>query len=133
MPADDASSPSTPPRTHPKRNLPPALASPHTLGHISGLPRTAAAQRALERRAAVVLRAMDAAQIEAAYEAATARINAILDEDRRRNEELDREVGKRTAQRQLERKLWYRQKEVKAARKGEAAAGADVVKEEAAE
>ena len=106
----------SPLRTFTKRNLPPSLASTYLHGHISGHPRTHAAQRALERRRNAILRAMDRAQIAAAYDDATRRINALLDEDRRRHEELDREVEKLTAQRQLERKLFWRQKEAKAAK-----------------
>ena len=123
----------SPLRTFTKRNLPASLASTYRHGHISGHPRAPAAQRALERRRNAILRAMDAAQIAAAYDDATRRINALLDEDRRRHEELDREKEKLTAQRQLERKLFWRQKEEKAAKGkgGGGSGGGSVVKEEA--
>ena len=71
---------------------------------------------------------MNAEQIEAAYMETTNRINAILDEDRKRNEEIDREVENMTAQRELERKLFWRQKEERAGKVKADAAGE--VKEE---
>ena len=117
----------SPLRAFPKRNLPASLASTYPHGHISGHPRSPAQQHALERRQATILRTMSASQIESAYDETTRRINAILDEDRRRHEELDREAEKLTAQRELERKLFRRQQQERAARKGE---GTSVVKQE---
>lgn len=118
----------SPLRTFPKRNLPQSLASTYPHGHISGHARSPQAQRAFEARKNTILRTMNAEQIEAAYLETTNRINAILDEDRKRNEEIDREVENLTAQRELERKLFWRQKEEKAGKVRGGAAGE--VKEE---
>lgn len=59
---------------------------------------------------------MNAEQIESAYQEAVKKITLILDEDRKKNDDLDREVEKLTAQRQLERKIYWKQKEEKAQR-----------------
>ena len=56
---------------------------------------------------------MNPEQIETAYQETAKKINAILDEDNKKNEEIDREVQKLCDQRQLEKKIYYKQKDEK--------------------
>ncbi|MCJ1255340.1 hypothetical protein MMC24_003156 [Lignoscripta atroalba] len=104
-------------RTYPKRGLPPSLSSTYPHGHISGRPRSPNTQRSFEARKATILRNMNAAQIEDAYQDTVGKINAILEEDRKRNEEVDREVEKLRKQREMERKLFWKMME-ESGRKG---------------
>ena len=60
---------------------------------------------------------MGADEIEAAYEDAAKKINAILEVDNKKNEEIDNEINKLKAQRELEKRLLQRQKEGRAAMK----------------
>ncbi len=113
MPLDPPIPANSPLRTHLKRGLPASLASTYPHGHISGHPRSAAAQRAFEARKAQILRTMSAEQIESAYQENVRKILGMLEADRRRNEEIDREMEKAEAQRELERRLFWRQKNEK--------------------
>lgn len=99
-------------RTHAKRDLPQSLASTYMHGHISGHPRSPAARRAFETRKRIILRSMTAEQIEAAYQETVQRITAVLEEDRKRNEEVDREVEKVTKQREMERRIFRKMRGV---------------------
>ena len=101
----------SPLRIHLKRDLPPLFASTYAHGHISGHPRSAVAQRAFEARKIAILRSMTAEQIESAYQDAVKKIMAVLEEDRRKNEEVDREVEKMTKQREMERMIFRKMKE----------------------
>lgn len=98
-------------RTHPKRDLPPSLASTYQHGHISGHPRSPGSQRAFEARKANILRTMNTEQIETAYQETVKKITAILEEDRKKNEEIDREAEKLTKQREMERGIFRKMKE----------------------
>ena len=100
----------SPLRTHPKRDLPQSLASTYPHGHISGHPRSPAEQRAFEARKTTILRSMNAEQIEAAYQDTVKRVVSVLDDDRKKNEEVDREVEKATKQREMERKIFWKMK-----------------------
>ena len=54
---------------------------------------------------------MSASQIDGAYQDTVRKVLSVLDEDRRKNEEIDREVEKLKKQREMERKLFWRMKE----------------------
>jgi hypothetical protein len=108
----------SPLRTHPKRDLPDSFASTYPHGHISGHPRPPHAQRAFEARKGTILRTMNAVQIEDAYQEAVKKVRAILDEDRKRNEEIDREVDKMTQQRAMEKKIFLKLREERAKKDG---------------
>ena len=101
----------SPLRIHPKRDLPQLFASTYTHGHISGHERSLAAQRAFEARKSAILRSMTAEQVESAYQDTVKKIMAVLEEDRRKNEEVDREVEKLTKQREMERMIFRKMKE----------------------
>ena len=101
----------SPDRVYLKRDLPPSLASTYSHGHISGHQRSAVAQRAFEARKVAILRSMTAEQIESTYQETVKKITAILEEDRRKNEEVDREVEKLTKVREMERKIFRKMKE----------------------
>ena len=116
------------PQRFPKRNLPDSLASAYLHGLISGQPRSAQSQRSFDARKAIILRTMNAEQIESTYTETAKKINSILEEDRKKNEEIDREVQKLSDQRQLERKLWQKQKDEKAVKEGKNGAG--IIKDE---
>lgn len=65
---------------------------------------------------------MTAEQIESAYEETVKKVLAVLEDDRRKNEEIDREVERLKDQRELERKLFWKMKgefERKTRRKGD--------------
>jgi len=101
-------------RTHHKRGLPPALFSsttPH--GHISGNPRPPQMQRAFETRKATIMRTMTATQIEAAYQEKVNEILQVVEEDRRKNEEIDREAELLSKQREMERRVFWKVREEK--------------------
>ena len=49
---------------------------------------------------------MNAEQIEVAYQQTVQKIKGILEEDRKKNEEIDREIKKLTKQREMERKIY---------------------------
>jgi hypothetical protein len=101
----------SPLRTHVKRDLPQSLASTYPHGHISGHPRSPPSQRAFEARKATILRTMTAEQIETAYQETVKKVTVILDEDRKKNEEIDREVEKLRKQRETERKVFRKMRE----------------------
>lgn len=61
---------------------------------------------------------MNAVQIEDAYQEAVKKVRAILDEDRKRNEEIDREVDKMTQQRAMEKKIFLKLREERAKKDG---------------
>ena len=115
-------------RSFAKRDLPESLSSTYPHGLISGQPRSPQSQRSFDARKATILRTMSTESIEDAYQETAKKINAILDEDRKRNDEIDREVQKLSDQRQLERKLWQKQKDEKAMKEGKSAAG--IIKDE---
>ena len=81
---------------------------------------------------------MTAEQIESAYEETVKKVMAVLEDDRRVNEEIDREAERLRDQRELERKLFWKMKEEferRSRRKGnegdgEGEWGGAVVKEE---
>ena len=106
---------------YPKRGLSPSLSSTYPHGLISGNPRSPRDQEAFDYRKASILQTMNKDQIEEAYWETAGKINAILEDDRKKNEEVDREMKKLVDQRELERKLFYRQREEKAGKgiKGE--------------
>lgn len=108
----------SPLRTHLKRDLPPSLASTYQHGHISGRPRSPGSQRAFEARKANILRTMTAEQIETAYQETVKKITAVLEEDRKKNEEIDREVEKLTKQREMERRIFKEDLGKKGAKEG---------------
>ncbi|MCJ1480953.1 hypothetical protein MMC06_001109 [Schaereria dolodes] len=112
-----------PSRVYIKRGLPPFLASTYPHGHISGHQRSPNAQRSFEARKASILRNMTASEIEIAYQDIVAKINAIIEEDRRRNEEVDREVEILSKQREMERKLFWKLVEDSGRKAGKKAEG----------
>ncbi|MCJ1387668.1 hypothetical protein MMC18_000511 [Xylographa bjoerkii] len=101
----------SPLRIYLKRDLPRLFASTYAHGHISGHERSVPAQRALEARKVAILRSMTAEEIESAYQEAVKKIMTVLEEDRRKNEEVDREVEKLTKQREMERMIFRKLKE----------------------
>ncbi|MCJ1284224.1 hypothetical protein MMC26_003555 [Xylographa opegraphella] len=101
----------SPLRIYPKRDLPQSFASTYAYGHISGHERSAAAQRAFDARKATILQSMTAEQAETAYQDTVKKIIAVLEEDRKKNEEVDREVEKLTKQREMERMIFRKMKE----------------------
>ena len=100
----------SPLRTYVKRGLPQSLASTYPHGHISGHPRSPAEQRAFEARKVTILRSMNAEQIEVAYQDTVKRVLSVLEDDRKKNEEVDREIEKATKQREMERKIFWKMK-----------------------
>ncbi|MCJ1327173.1 hypothetical protein MMC10_003840 [Thelotrema lepadinum] len=106
---------------YPKRGLPPSLSSTYPHGLISGSHRSPRDQEAFDYRKASILQTMNKTQIEEAYWETVGKINALLEDDRKKNEEVEREMKKLVDQRELERKLFYRQREEKAGKsvKGE--------------
>jgi site-specific DNA-adenine methylase len=54
---------------------------------------------------------MTAEQIETAYQETVKKVTVILDEDRKKNEEIDREVEKLRKQRETERKVFRKMRE----------------------
>jgi len=54
---------------------------------------------------------MNTEQIETAYQETVKKITAILEEDRKKNEEIDREAEKLTKQREMERGIFRKMKE----------------------
>jgi hypothetical protein len=117
------------PPTYPKRDLPTfSSTTPH--GPISGHPRSPEAQKALEARKAEILRTMNGEQIEQAYQEKVKQIKELMEKDRAKNEEIDREVAKLTAQMQLEKRLYWRQKEERAIRERRKGSGENGGKEE---
>ena len=101
----------SPLRKHEKRGLPPTLASTYPHGHISGHPRSPTQQRAFESRKSTILHTMSASQIENAYQDNVRKVLDILEEDKKKNEEIDRQVEMKNKQREMERKLYWRMKE----------------------
>lgn len=93
-------------RTHPKRGLPPTLSSTYPHGHISGHARTASQQRTFDVRKAEILRTMTAAQINTRYEEIVGKIQAVLEESRIAEEEIDREIERLKMEREMERRIW---------------------------
>ena len=126
----------SPLRIHSKRGLPSSLSSTYTHGHISGHPRSVAQQQAFEGRKAAIMRTMKPPEIEGAYWETVGKIKAILEEDRKKNEEIDREMEKLRKQREMERKLFWKMKEKFGKKSGKEAVekmdrdGATTVKEE---
>ncbi|KAI4156757.1 MAG: hypothetical protein LQ340_000014 [Diploschistes diacapsis] len=86
-------------------------------------------QEAFDYRKASILRTMTKEQIDQAYWETVGKVIALLEDDRKKNEETEREMKKLDDQRQLERKLFYRQKEERAA-KGAKVDGSGLVKME---
>lgn len=74
---------------------------------------------------------MDAEQIETAYWETVGKVNKILEDDQKKKEEIQREIDKLTAQRDLERRIFKKQKEGKEKRHGGSSAGAGQVASEA--
>lgn len=112
-----------------KRGLPDFLSSTYPHGLISGKPRSSREQEAFDYRKASILRTMTKEQIDQAYWETVGKVIALLEDDRKKNEETEREMKKLDDQRQLERKLFYRQKEERAA-KGAKVDGSGLVKME---
>ena len=54
---------------------------------------------------------MNTEQIETAYQETVKKITAVLEEDRKKNEEIDREAEKLTKQREMERGIFRKMKE----------------------
>ncbi|CAF9916129.1 hypothetical protein IMSHALPRED_002985 [Imshaugia aleurites] len=97
----------SPLRTHPKRGLPPTLASTYPHGHISGHPRSASQQASLDARKAEILRTMGSSkEIERAYEVVVGRIREELEECERRGREVEGEMEKLRMEREMERRVW---------------------------
>ena len=113
---------------YPKRGLPDFLSSTYAHGLISGKPRSSRDQEAFDFRKASILRTMTKEQIEEAYWETAGKINALLEDDRKKNEDVEREMKKLDDQRQLERKLFYRQKEERAGKAGRPTDGAGLIK-----
>ena len=103
----------SPLRTHAKRGLPATMSSTSAHGHISGHARTAAQQKTFDQSKARILRTMSPEQIEGAYWDTVKKINTILEDDQKKKEEIQREIDKLTAQRDLERRIFKKQKEEK--------------------
>lgn len=61
---------------------------------------------------------MTAEQIETAYQETVKKVTAVLEEDRKRNEEIDREVEKLTKQREMERRIFKEDLGKKGAKEG---------------
>jgi hypothetical protein len=61
---------------------------------------------------------MTAEQIETAYQETVKKITAVLEEDRKKNEEIDREVEKLTKQREMERRIFKEDLGKKGAKEG---------------
>ena len=101
----------SPLRTHSKRGLPQSLSSTYPHGHVSGLPRSAAQQRAFEGRKVTIMRTMKQPQIEIAYWEVVDKIKVILEEDRKKNEEIDRAMNILRQERELERRVFWKMME----------------------
>jgi len=61
---------------------------------------------------------MNAEQIETAYQETVKKVTAVLEEDRKKNEEIDREVEKLTKQREMERRIFKEDLGKKGAKEG---------------
>ncbi|MCJ1228578.1 hypothetical protein MMC12_005239 [Toensbergia leucococca] len=114
MPSPSPPVPTTPPpRTssppnYPKRGLPPSLSSTYPHGLITGQPRTPTQQAAFSTRKAEILRTMSAEQMERAYWEVVGRIEGVLEEARRENEEVERDKVVLIKQREMERRIFWK-------------------------
>jgi hypothetical protein len=115
--------------TYPKRDLP-EFTSNYPHGLVSGEPRSAAAQKALDARKAMILRTMTETQIEEAYQETVAKIKARLEEDKKKNDEIDRGLVVMEQQRELERKIFTKYKLERDAKKNKKVGSDAEVKEE---
>lgn len=97
---------SSPLRTHPKRLLPPTLASTYPHGHLSGHPRTSEQQTLFDARRREILRSMSAAQIEKKYEEIAVKVREEMEACERRGKEVEAEVEKLVKEREMERRVW---------------------------
>lgn len=61
---------------------------------------------------------MTAEQIETVYQETVKKVTAVLEEDRKKNEEIDREVEKLTKQREMERRIFKEDLGKKGAKEG---------------
>ena len=73
-------------------------------------PRSSSQQRTFEARKVDLMRTMTLGQIETRYEEVAKQINDIVEVDRKKNEEIDREIKKLEKQREMERKLFWKMK-----------------------
>lgn len=96
----------SPLRTHPKRGLPPTLASTYPHGHISGHPRSASQQQAFEARKEEILKTMTKADIERRYEEKVKEIRGVMEDNERRGREVGGEIEKLRMEREMERRVW---------------------------
>ena len=101
----------SPSRTFQKRSLPEFLSSTYLHGQLSGKPRSIVQQKTFEVKKLMILRDMDAAQIEAAYQATVSKILAVLERNRRENEEIDRKVESLKKSRETEVKVFHQMME----------------------
>ena len=98
-------------RTFRKRDLPEYLSSTYLHGQLSGQPRSKLQQGTFDVRKARILENMDAAQIETAYQATVSKIRAVLEQNRRENEEIDRKVESLKKSRETEVKVFHQMME----------------------
>ena len=101
----------SPLRTFRKRDLPDFLSSTYPYGQLSGQPRSRPQQSTFNIRKASILENMDAAQIETAYQATVSKVLAVLEQNRRENEEIDRKVESLKKSRETEVKVFHQMME----------------------
>jgi hypothetical protein len=98
------------PKIYHKKNLPAYITSTYPHGLITNVPRSAKEQEAFDHRKSEVLRKFSLAQIQALYDEQAQKVNAMLAEDRRLNEDIEKKIEILTKQRDLERKLYLQMK-----------------------
>ncbi|MCJ1238840.1 hypothetical protein MMC14_006831 [Varicellaria rhodocarpa] len=97
----------------PTGSMPSMLASRYPIPHSLASdrpPRSRSQQRIFEARKVNLMRTMTLGQIETRYEEVAKKINDIVETDRKKNEEIDREIEKLEKQREMERKLFWKMK-----------------------
>ncbi|MCJ1307061.1 hypothetical protein MMC25_000707 [Agyrium rufum] len=101
------------------------FADTHPLGHMSGRPRTPAQQASSDAAKAHILRTMTAAQINEAYEARAAQLREVVEKDKKRNEEIDKEIEILKKQHEMEKRVFEKMREASGKGKKAATAEAD--------
>lgn len=92
-------------RTYHKSGLV-GLSSTYPHGLLSGLPRSASQQSALEARKEEILRTMTKKEMERAYEDKVKEVVRVLEAHEERKLEVEAEMDKLRIEREMERRVW---------------------------
>ena len=93
-------------RTHPKRLLPPALASTYLHGHLSGHPRTGDQLESFDTRKAEILASMSVDEIEKKYEEVAMKAVKVFEESEKKRKEVEEAIESKKMDRAMERRLY---------------------------